>query len=199
MAPTRAFTILEQRPSNENAVIGRTPLMGKNAHRGPVKNALKDLTNNSSSRTNLIGKQLSEVATTIKKLPLQKPVIASSVARKKSTENDTRKPAVVTKKPSVAEAPFPKLTQFADYPWGKEVCLRDDLLEQMIDYHGVVYKREIKPMKPLKMEPLDLPEIELPRPKLKKVRQSQPIPDDLPCNFLFGISEIEIPNLDFEF
>ncbi|XP_065084368.1 uncharacterized protein LOC135706650 [Ochlerotatus camptorhynchus] len=201
MASTRAFNVLEQRNTNENPRIGKTPLLGKNASRGPFKSALKDLTNSSSSRANLNSKQLSDGATAIKKPLLQKSVIASSVSRKKSTESNAQKPAVATK--NFAAAPFPIFTPLdAEYSWGKEACLRDDLLEQMIDFHGVSYRREIKPMKPLRMDPLELPELELPRPLAKKVipaRQVKPIPDELPRSFLFGLPEVEIPDLDFMF
>lgn len=196
MASTRAFNILEQRNTNENPRLGKTSLIGKNVTR-PAKSALKDLTN-SSSRPNFNSKQLSE-ATTIKKAPLQKSVIASSVSRKKSTESSTRKPVVTTKK---TPTPFPIFTPLdAEYSWGKEACLREDLLEQMINFNGISYRREIKPMKPLNIEPMELPEVELPRPMAKKcaVRQVKPIPDDLPRNFLFGLPEVEIPDLDFMF
>lgn len=195
MASARAFNVLEQRNINENSHIGKTPLPGKNATRGPFKSALKDLTN-SSSRANANGKQLSDGATASKKALLQKSVIASSVSQKKSTESNAQKPAVAARKPV---APFPIFTPLdAEYSWGKEACLRDDLLEQMIDFHGVSYRREIKPMRPLKMEPWELPEIELPRPLVKKP-MAKPVPDELPRSFLFGLPEVDIPDLEFMF
>lgn len=207
MASTRAFNVLEQRNTNENPRIGKTPLLGKNSTRGPFKSALKDLTNNSSSRTTNVngGKQLSDGPTAIKKPLLQSKsaVVASSVSRKKSTEsNNLKQKSVVAAKRSVA-APFPIFTPLdAEYSWGKEACLRDDLLEQMINYHGAPYKREIRPMKPPKAEDR-LPELDIPRSLLEKVapaaRQVKPIADELPSSFLFGLPEVEIPDLDFMF
>lgn len=177
-------------------------MLGKSAIRGPVKSALKDLTNSSSSRAiSNVKQQLPDGSTAIKKPLLQKSVLASSVSRKKSTESNGQKPAVPAKKPYVAAAPFPIFTPLdAEYSWGKEACLRDDLLEQMIEFSGVSYRREIRPMPPLKMEPLELPELLEPAKKVAPAaRQTKPIPDELPRSFLFGLTEVEIPDLEFLF
>ncbi|XP_058818962.1 uncharacterized protein LOC131681884 [Topomyia yanbarensis] len=184
MTTKRAFNVLEQRNTNENQHIGKTPLIGKNEPRAPFKLALKDLTNNSSSRSNFAIK--SQEPTT--KKPLQQKSIASSALhRKKSPESIAQQ---TTKK----QLPFTIFTPHdAEYNRGKEACLREDLLEQMIEFTGSVYKREIKPMKPLRVQQLELPEFDVPQ----KTPKSATTPKDLPSNFLFSLPEVELPDLDF--
>ncbi|XP_055635093.1 uncharacterized protein LOC129774986 [Toxorhynchites rutilus septentrionalis] len=187
MASTRAFNILEQRNSNENQRVGKSQLTGKNEARAPFKLALKDLTNSTTSRSNFAGKQLQD---TIIKKPLQQKSAASSFLQKKSTES-------ITQGGTKRQNPFTIFTpQEAEYSWGKETCLREDLLEQLIEFNGVVYKRDRKPMKPLKMDPPELPEITLPKASPKA---TPTVPKDLPNSFLFNLTEVEIPDLDFMF
>ncbi|XP_019931736.2 uncharacterized protein LOC109621977 [Aedes albopictus] len=200
MATKRAFNILEQRNINENSHIGKTPLPGKNASRAPFKSALKDLTNSSASkRPNFTaGKQSSEGASALKKSLQQQKPVASSISRKKLSESTVTQPTG-NKRQNVAAPLFPIFSPLdAEYSWGKEACLREDLLEQMIDYHGATYKREIKPMKPLKVEPLELPELEIPRPEVAKSNRAT-VKDGFPASFLFNLQEVDIPDLEFMF
>ncbi|XP_062551286.1 uncharacterized protein LOC134216410 [Armigeres subalbatus] len=200
MATKRAFNILEQRNINENSHIGKSSFPGKNSSRAPFKSALKDLTNNSSStRPNFTGKQPSDGSTALKKpLQQQQKPFASSVSRKKLSEcNVSQQVTAVKKQHTVAAPPFPIFSPLdAEYSWGKEACLREDLLEQMIEYNGVRYQREIKPLKAPKMEAVELPELEIPRPN----EVSKPaVPNRFPSNFLFNLQEVDIPDLEFMF
>uniref|UniRef100_A0A8D8BPJ9 (northern house mosquito) hypothetical protein n=1 Tax=Culex pipiens TaxID=7175 RepID=A0A8D8BPJ9_CULPI len=195
MASTRAFNILEQ--TNENHRNGKTTLPGKSELRTTSKLALKDLTNNASSRSAFTGKQSSDVPS---KKPLLQKSGSSSFLGKKSTEASTQQQQQPsTKKPSF---PFTIFTPAdAEYKWGKESCLREDLLEQMMDFHGAVYQRKVKPMKPLKVSNVlqDLPEIEMPvRTAVERPTRKVPaVQRDLPDYFLFSVPEPELPHLDF--
>ncbi|XP_058454865.1 uncharacterized protein LOC131432546 [Malaya genurostris] len=185
MTTKRAFNILEQRNINENQPIGKTPLVGKNESRAPFKLALKDLTN-SSSRSNLPGKPHES---TIKKPFQQKPAASSLLQRKKVQES------VSSQQTQKRQQLFTIFTpQDAENSLGQAACLREDLLEQMIEFNGSVYKREIKPMKPLQLQQLELPEFDIPQKKTKSAS-----PKDLTNNFLFSLPEVEIPDLDFMF
>lgn len=202
MASTRAFNILEQ--TNENHRNGKTTLAGKNELRSTSsKLALKDLTNNASSRPNFVGKQQSSEVPTKKPLLQQqqhhKSTGSSSFLAKKSTEASTQQQQQLPSSKTKPSFPFTIFTPSdAEYKWGKESCLREDLLEQMIDFHGAVYQRKVKPMKPLKPINVlqDLPELEL--PKCSSVeRPTRKVQRDLPDYFLFSVPEPELPHLDF--
>ncbi|EAT43576.1 AAEL004976-PA [Aedes aegypti] len=200
MATKRAFNILEQRNVNENAHIGKTPLPGKNVSRAPFKSALKDLTNSSAaSRSNLTGKPSEGGAASLKKPSQQQKSFASTISRKKSSESNIPAQSIGSKKQNVTAPLFPIFSPLdAEYSWGKEACLREDLLEQMIEYNGPTYRREIKPMKALKIEPLELPELEMPRPEVAK-RNRATVKETFPSSFLFGLQEVDIPDLEFLF
>lgn len=70
-----------------------------------------------------------------------------------------------------------------------------------MDFHGAVYQRKVKPMKPLKVSNVlqDLPEIEMPArtPVERPTRKVPAVQRDLPDYFLFSVPEPELPHLDF--
>uniref|UniRef100_A0A1Q3EVW5 Uncharacterized protein n=1 Tax=Culex tarsalis TaxID=7177 RepID=A0A1Q3EVW5_CULTA len=197
MASTRAFNILEQ--TNENHRNGKTTLPGKSELRTSSKLALKDLTNNANSRSTFTGKQQQSSDVPAKKPLLQQQKSGSSTfLSKKSSEASTQQQQLPSsKKPSF---PFTIFTPSdAEYKWGKESCLREDLLEQMIDFHGAVYQRKVKPIKPLKVSNVlqDLPEIEIPSRTVPTTVRKVPVQRNLPDYFLFSVPEPELPHLDF--
>ncbi|XP_053696376.1 uncharacterized protein LOC128743748 [Sabethes cyaneus] len=191
MATKRAFNILEQRHANENQHIGKTPLAGKNETRFPHKLALKDLTNNSSSRSNVISKTPQNVNP--KKGLQAKPFTSSTLSHKKLSESGPKQQTSTNKKEFSAAAFSIFTPQDAEYRFSEKACLREDLLEQMIEFSGEVYRPTIKPMRPLRVEPLDLPELEIPQ-----VKKERPQPA-MARNLLFDLPEVEIPDLDFMF
>ncbi|XP_055550520.1 uncharacterized protein LOC129733009 [Wyeomyia smithii] len=191
MATKRAFHILEQRNTNENQHVGKTPLAGKNEARFPLKLALKDLTNNSSSRSNLVSKTPLNLNT--KKGVKPKSFTSSTSSQKKLSDSGPKQQTITGKKESSAAAFNIFTPQDAEYRLSERSCLREDLLEQMIEFRGEVYRPTIKPMRQLRIEPIDLPELDVPQ-----VRKERP-PASISRNLLFDLPEVELPDLDFMF
>uniref|UniRef100_A0A182K9P7 Uncharacterized protein n=1 Tax=Anopheles christyi TaxID=43041 RepID=A0A182K9P7_9DIPT len=159
MASARAFGILNnQNQANGNHFVGKNlnSLKGSET-RSSSGFALKDLTNKSKSQRTIVhqdGKSKSNSATHGKQLKSS----TNSILQKIGLNTEKTAPS---HKPSNSAAAFDVFSpQYAEYGWGQANCLRDDLLEQMIDFNGVSCAIQRKPLPPVTLDPLDLPDLD---------------------------------------
>nr|XP_040237899.2 uncharacterized protein LOC120958899 [Anopheles coluzzii] len=160
MASARAFGIL----NNQNQANGNHHFVGKNLSslkgsdsRSSSAFALKDLTNNKGQQRTVVhqdGKGKSIIGSQGKQLKAS----ANSIMHKIGLTNEKAAPA---RKPSNSAAAFDTFSpQYAEYGWEQSNCLRNDLLEQMIDFTGVSCAIKRKPLPPITPGPLDLPDLD---------------------------------------
>ncbi|XP_055597478.1 uncharacterized protein LOC129747348 [Uranotaenia lowii] len=197
MATKRAFNILEQRNRNENTQsVSKNKVHHKTDLRAPTKFVLKDLTNSSTSRSQqFAGKQQQkDDLAAFKKATLQPKPSALQFQGKKSAESIVQP---TSKKQALTASAFSIFTP-EDFEHKRSQCelLREDIFEQALNFHGQLPRREVKPMKPVKIEPLPSFDFEIPKHEVPK---SKPLPGDLPFSLFWGLQEVEIPDLEFMF
>ncbi|XP_035910725.1 uncharacterized protein LOC118511582 [Anopheles stephensi] len=159
MASARAFGILNnQNQANGNQFVGKNiqSLKGSEQRSGTAF-ALKDLTNNNRAQQRTIvhqdGKGKSNSSSSNNK---QLKATTNSILHKIGLTNEQ---AAASRKPASHSSFDIYSPQCAEFAWGQASCLRDDLLEQMIDFNGVSCDIKRKPLPAVRPDPLDLPDL----------------------------------------
>ncbi|XP_050078563.1 uncharacterized protein LOC126565425 [Anopheles maculipalpis] len=160
MASARAFGILNnQNQANGNQFVGKNiqSLKGSEPRSGAAF-ALKDLTNNNKSQQRTIVYQDGKGKSSSNVQGKQLKATTNSILQKIGVTNE---PAAASRKPPSFHSSFDVYSpQYAEFGWGQASCLRDDLLEQMIDFNGVPCDIKRKPLPPVRPDPLDLPDLD---------------------------------------
>uniref|UniRef100_A0A182R3W5 Uncharacterized protein n=1 Tax=Anopheles funestus TaxID=62324 RepID=A0A182R3W5_ANOFN len=199
MASARGFAIFNnQYQANGNQFAGKNVQSLKgNESRSSSAFALKDLTNNNKTHRTIVHQDAKGKASNTQEKQIKSAT--SSILQKIGLNNEK---AAAHKPPShCCDDMFSP--QYAEYAWEKAFCLRDDLLEQMIDFHGVPSNIKRKPLPPVHPDPLmDLPDLDddswakdefWP---LKEDRFSSVKPLDLPAD---DFPLVDIQDLEFIF
>ncbi|XP_053676672.1 uncharacterized protein LOC128726858 [Anopheles nili] len=179
MASTRAFGIFNhQNRTNGNNILGKNAqLLKPGETRTTAAFALKDLTNSNKAQRISVHQDGKEKAASIhgKSLKSTTNSVLQMICND-MTKDTPKKPSHIT------EDTF--APQNAEYAWGQAACLRDDLLEQMIDFVGMPCEIKRKPLKPTPpKDPLDLPDLmwdDYAWPASRKDRFDPVKPMDLP-------------------
>uniref|UniRef100_A0A182PM91 Uncharacterized protein n=1 Tax=Anopheles epiroticus TaxID=199890 RepID=A0A182PM91_9DIPT len=201
MASTRAFGILSnQNQANGNNFIGKNLQSLKSGEsRSSSAFALKDLTNNNKAQRTIVhqdGKGKGSTTAQGKQLKSSANGILQKIGQNKGKAAAVHKPA-----PSVAA--FDAYSPLnAEYAWEESACLRDELLEQMIDFTGIPCVIKRKPLPKITPDPLDLPDLDDVSWNVDNVRPmndhrfSSRKPLDLPAD---DFPLVDIQDLEFMF
>ncbi|XP_053665951.1 uncharacterized protein LOC128715093 [Anopheles marshallii] len=195
MASARAFAIFNnQNQANGNQFAGKNiqSLKG-NEPRSTSAFALKDLTNNNKTQRTIAHQDGKGKGTQEKQIKSA----TRGILHKIGLNNEKAAP----RKPSHSSYDVFS-PQYAEYAWEQASCLRDDLLEQMIDFNGVSCNVKRKPLPPVRPDPLDLPDLDV-EPwiedelwPMKEQRFSSVKPLELPAN---DFPLMDIQDLEFMF
>uniref|UniRef100_A0A182MS16 Uncharacterized protein n=1 Tax=Anopheles culicifacies TaxID=139723 RepID=A0A182MS16_9DIPT len=197
MASARAFAILNnQNQANGNHFVGKNiqSLKGTES-RSSSAFALKDLTNNNTTQRTLVHQDGKGKGSNTQEKQIKSATC--NILQKIGLNHETK--AAPRKTHGCYDVFSP---QNAEYAWGQASCLRDDLLEQMIDFNGVSCNIKRKPLPPVRPDPLDLPDLDV-DPwtndelwPMKEQRFSSVKPLDLPGD---DFPLVDIQDLEFIF
>uniref|UniRef100_A0A182QA59 Uncharacterized protein n=1 Tax=Anopheles farauti TaxID=69004 RepID=A0A182QA59_9DIPT len=153
MASARAFGLFNsQNRVHGNHIAGKNMQSLKTGETRPsAAFALKDLTNNNKAQRTNVHQAAGKDKSAVCKPEKQQKDTTKNIMQKISLNSEKpthRKPAV--------HAPFDIFSpQDAEFSWGQAACLRDDLFEQMVGFHGVPCEIERKPLSPAPVQDLD--------------------------------------------
>uniref|UniRef100_A0AAG5DG65 Uncharacterized protein n=1 Tax=Anopheles atroparvus TaxID=41427 RepID=A0AAG5DG65_ANOAO len=199
MATSRAFGIL----NNQNIVAGNQPFgksiqAAKTGESRPSAFALKDLTNkNQRTVVHQDGKGKANNG------PADNALKAKTNAILQTLSKDFTKPAAASRKKQQSSSGYDDhfSPQNDEYAWGQASCLREDLLDQMLDFPDVrQYEVKRKLPKPARSDLLDLPDLDAGwdyfEPASAPHRQNSRKPLDLPGD---DFPLVDIQDLEFIF
>lgn len=156
MASARAFAIFNnQNQTNGNQFVGKNiqALKGSES-RSSSAFALKDLTNNNKIQRTIVHQDGKGKGSNTQEKQIKSAT--SGILQKIGLNHETK--AATHKSSHGCYDVFSP--QNAEYAWEQGSCLRDDLLEQMIDFNGVSCNIKRKPLPPVRPDPLDLPDLD---------------------------------------
>ncbi|XP_058125299.1 uncharacterized protein LOC131292985 [Anopheles ziemanni] len=189
MATPRAFGIL----NNQNLVQGNLPVgksiaSSKSGETRPSSFALKDLTNKKQrTAVHQDAKGKTHNGPTDSSLEAQATSIVQQVSK------DFTKPAVPRKTQPKIWYDDPFKPQDAEYAWGQANCLREDLLDQMLDIPEVTIERKRLRATPAQSDLLDFPDFDA---TWNYYETAPPKPLELPVD---DFPLVDIPDLEFMF
>lgn len=189
MATPRAFGIL----NNQNLVQGNQPFgksisSAKSGASRPSSFALKDLTNKKQpTAVHQDGKGKTHNG------PTESSLKAKTTAIMQQLNKDFTKPAVPRKAQSNNGYEDRFKPQNAEYAWSQATCLRDDLLDQMLDIPEVTIEKKRLPAPPAQSDLLDLPDFDV---AWNYYETAPPKPLELPVD---DFPLVDIQDLEFMF
>ncbi|KFB37280.1 AGAP009682-PA-like protein [Anopheles sinensis] len=189
MATPRAFGIL----NNQNFVQGNQPFgksipSSKSGETRPSSFALKDLTNK-KQRTAVHQDALGKT----QKGPTKSSLKAKTTTILQQLGKDFTKPAAPRKAQAYNGCEDRFKPQTAEYAWSQASCLRDDLLDQMLDFPDVTIEKKPLPAPSAQSDLLDLPDFEVGWDYYETAppKPLELLVDDFPL--------VDIPDLEFMF